>query len=130
MSKLQEGKMNRKVLLMVVGLLMIAGALLAQGNVVLPYILKAPAPINVDAVLDEWSFAFPVQFSQATMRSWMRPVVDGWVSPDDEMCSGTLYQMYDNDNFYFAAEVTDDDPGHFSEAEWAADCIEYYFGNG
>jgi len=121
--------MNRKVLLMVVGLLMIAGAVLAQGNVVVPYILKAPAPINVDGVLDEWSFAFPIQFSQATMRSWMRPVADNWVSTDDEMHSGTLYQMYDADNFYFAGEMKDDDPGFFSESEWASDCIEYYFGN-
>jgi hypothetical protein len=121
--------MNRKVLVMVVGLLMITGAVLAQGNVVVPYILKAPAPITVDGVLDEWSFAFPVDFNTGIHRNWMRSVVSGWAAQDDEDCSGTLYQMYDDDNFYFAAKVMDDEPGHFSDASWASDAIEFYMCN-
>jgi hypothetical protein len=37
--------------------------------------------------------------------------------------------MYDDEYFYFAASVMDDEPGHFSDAVWAADAIEFYMGN-
>jgi hypothetical protein len=37
--------------------------------------------------------------------------------------------MYDDEYFYVAANVMDDMPGHFSDAAWAADAIEYYMGN-
>ena len=111
-------------------LLLLFGTLSAQDpNVVVPYLLKAPAPIVVDGYLDEWSFAFPLKLNPTGMRDWMRAVQDGWVVEDEDNCSGILYAMYDENYFYFAAEVTDDAPGHFSDAEWAADAIEFYFAN-
>jgi len=98
-------------------------------NVVVPYILKAPAPIVVDGDLKDFSFAFPINFNHNTMRDYMRPVQEGWVVTDDAECSGTLYMMYDEEYLYVAAEVIDDAPGHFSDAEWAADAIEFYMAN-
>jgi hypothetical protein len=101
-----------------------------QFDFVAPYIKKAGYPsVTIDGVLDDWNFCFPVDFNQDVMEPGMRAVVDGWVQTDDENCSGTLYQMYDDDNFYFAANVIDDAPGHFSDAAWAADAIEYYMAN-
>ena len=102
-----------------------------QENVVVPYMLKAQSPIKVDGALDEWSFAFPVEFNMMVMRDWMRfrPGTGTPIPADDEDCSGVIYQMYDDDNFYFAAKVKDDAPGHFSDASWASDCIEFYFAN-
>jgi hypothetical protein len=37
--------------------------------------------------------------------------------------------MYDNTYFYFAANVRDESPGHFSDASWAATAVEYYLSN-
>jgi hypothetical protein len=101
----------------------------AVQNVVVPYMLKAPAPIKVDGYLDEWSFSFPIEFNQAVMRPWMRFGSSLGLPDDDEDCSGVIYQMYDDNNFYFAAKIRDDAPGHFSDAAWAADAIEFYFAN-
>lgn len=117
-------------LVLLLSVLLLAGTLPAQNpNVVVPYLLKAPAPVSVDCELDEWSFAFPMKLHPLGMRDYMRAVDEGWVVEDPDNCNGTLYAMYDDNYFYFAAVVTDDAPGHFSEAEWAADAIEFYFGN-
>jgi len=123
--------MQKKVTLMVIGLLFVAGfAFSAVEDVVVPYILKAPAPITVDCNLNEWAFAFPINFNREVMRDSMRfSQVPGWVPATNEDCSGTIYMMYDADNFYYAAKVTDATPGHWSEASWAADAIEFYMAN-
>ncbi len=112
-------------------LFLLVGSVLADdpANVVVPYILKAPAPIVIDGDLKDFSFAFPLNFNQKTMRDYMRAVDEGWVVTDDTNCSGTIYMMYDDEYLYVAAEVIDDAPGHFSDAEWAADAIEFYMAN-
>jgi hypothetical protein len=121
--------MKKVIALAALAILFVAPFAVAQQNVVVPYMLKAPAPIKVDGVLDEWSFAFPVDFNLTVMQPWMRFGTSQPLPQNDEDCSGVLYQMYDDDNFYFAAKVKDDAPGHFSDADWAADAIEYYFAN-
>jgi hypothetical protein len=121
--------MKKVIALTVLAVLFAVPFATAQTNVVVPYMLKAPTPITVDGVLDEWSFAFPVEFSLEVMRPWMRFGSSQPLPQSDEDCSGVLYQMYDDDNFYFAAKVKDDAPGHYSDAAWAADAIEFYFAN-
>ncbi len=121
----------KKFLLFFVFALCLSSLAVAQENVVVPYILKAPAPITVDGVLDEWDFAFPVDHNPNTVpiNGRFRSENPGWYIDDPIDCSGTLYMMYDEDHFYFAANVRDDYPGHFSDASWAADGIEFYIAN-
>lgn len=110
--------------------LLFSGLLLADENMVVPYMLKAPEPITVDGFLDEWAFAFPLDHSVYTIPDSGRFKAEApqWV-PDPEDCSGTIYLMYDEEHIYFAAHVRDDEPGHFSESEWATDGIEIYMCN-
>jgi hypothetical protein len=130
-NQLKEEDMKKVIALAALAILiaMPLAAVVQTQNVVVPYMLKAQAPIKVDGVLDEWSFSFPVEFNFAVMRPWMRFGTSQPLPADDEDCSGVIYQMYDDDNFYFAAKVKDDAPGHLSDASWASDCIEYYFAN-
>ena len=122
--------MKKVIMLTVLAVLFIIPFAIANNEtVVVPYMLKAPKPITVDGILDEWSFAFPVEFNHSVMKAWMRFGSSLNLPDDDEDCSGVIYQMYDDNNFYFAARVKDDAPGHFSEVGWAADAIEFYFAN-
>ena len=118
-----------KLISTVLALLMLGGFAFAQQNVVVPYILKAPAPITVDGNLDEWAFAFPLNHNPYCMSDSGRFRGAGWVPSTFEDCSGTLYMMYDDDYLYVAASVMDDAPGHFSDQSWAADAIEFYICN-
>jgi hypothetical protein len=121
--------MRKKIIVTILGLLCVAGFALAEENLVVPYILKAPAPITVDGILDEWGFAFPLNFNNNTVPINGRARAEGWMEEDPYDCSGTLYMMYDENYFYFAATVHDDQPGYFSDASWAADGIEFYLAN-
>ena len=123
--------MSKKIIFTLIIGVIIAGFAVAQENVVVPYILKAPAPITVDGELDEWAFAFPLDHNAKSIPDSGRFKAEnpGWVPMDPEDCSGTLYMMYDEEYFYFAGYVMDDEPGHFSDAIWAADAIEFYLAN-
>jgi len=114
------------VILILVGL-----AFSQEPNVVVPYILRAPEPITVDGNLDEWAFAFPLDHNMYSIPDSGRFKAEnpGWVPSSFEDCSGTIYMMYDDEYFYFAASVRDDEPGHWSDASWASDCIEFYMAN-
>jgi hypothetical protein len=94
-----------------------------------PYVKKAKKPVVIDANLKEWTHVFPLDFSRESIPDSSRPFIDGWVPPTDTVCSGRLYEMYDDTYFYFAANVRDDAPGHFSDASWAATAIEFYVSN-
>ncbi len=121
----------KHVVVTILAVLCLSTLIMGQENVVVPYILKAPAPITVDGVLDEWDFAFPLDHNQWTVPAdgRFRSENPGWFIDDPYDCSGTLYMMYDQDHFYFAASVRDDAPGHYSDAAWAADAIEFYIAN-
>jgi hypothetical protein len=119
----------KKIITMIVALLVVSTLAWGQENVVVPYILKAPAPITVDGNLDEWAFAFPLDHNKVCIPDSGRfKTTAGWV-PELDDCSGTLYMMYDDNYLYVAAHVRDDEPGHFSDASWAADAIEFYIAN-
>jgi len=120
----------RNVLCAVLVLVLLVGLVFANTkNVVVPYILRAPEPITVDGVLDEWGFAFPLVHNQTSIPDSSRFRANNWLPATAEDCSGTIYMMYDDDYLYFAAHVKDDAPGHFSEVIWASDCIEIYMAN-
>ena len=121
--------MTKKITIAILGVLCIAGLAFAQDNLVVPYILKAQEPITVDGELDEWNFAFPLDHNDNTIPIDSRARTAGWMEEDPFDCSGTLYMMYDEDYFYFAASIRDDYPGNFSDQSWAADAIEFYLGN-
>ena len=127
----KEEMVMKKTIFTICAILIVAGFAYSQTeNIVVPYILKAPSPVTVDGVLDEWSFAFPLDHNAYTVPDSGRFRVDAnWVVQDPEDCSGTLYMMYDEEYFYFAGSVRDDEPGHFSDAVWAADAIEFYMCN-
>ncbi len=94
-----------------------------------PYVKEArwQVPPVIDGDLKEWNHVWPIDFNHQSIpdssRAW------GWIPASDAACSGRLYMMYDDTYFYFAAHVNDLTPGHFSDAGWAADAIEYYFAN-
>ncbi|MDZ7262733.1 MAG: T9SS type A sorting domain-containing protein [candidate division KSB1 bacterium] len=122
----------KKTILAVFVLSLMAGLAFAQyvpkrENIVVPYILRAPDPITLDGVLDEWYFAYPIVYNSKSVPDSTRG--RAWMPEDDDDCSGVIYMMYDDEYFYFAASVRDDAPGHFSDASWAADAIEFYMGN-
>ncbi|MCB0283886.1 MAG: T9SS type A sorting domain-containing protein [Calditrichae bacterium] len=122
----------KRLLLLLFPVFLFSGILLAQNeNIVVPYILKAPGEVVVDGYLDEWAFAFPLDHSQKSMPDSGRFNAEnpGWYIADPYDCSGTIYMMYDDDYLYFAADVRDDEPGHFSDVSWAADAVEIYWGN-
>ena len=121
--------MKSKLVGGVLALVCMVGLASAKEKLVVPYILKAPMPITVDGILDEWSFAFPLQHNDFTVPLTGRARAEGWMEEDPYDCSGTLYMMYDEEYFYFAASVRDDQPGYFSDAAWAADAVEFYIAN-
>lgn len=123
--------MSKKLLLIVFASLLLGYVAFAQEgpvydpeNFVIPYIMKAPEEITVDGDLSEWGFAFPIVFNTTSVPDSSR--CHAWFPADDEDLSGVLYMMYDDNYFYFAANVRDDYPGHFSDADWAADAVEFY----
>jgi hypothetical protein len=101
----------------------------AQQNLAVPYVFKTAKPVTIDTDLKEWNFCFPVDFSRESIPDSSRPWIDGWIPATDTVCSGRLYMMYDDNYFYFAANVRDETPGHFSDAGWAATTIEFYMSN-
>jgi hypothetical protein len=122
----------RKAFTSIFIILILAGLAFSQApNVSVPYILKAPEPITVDGNLDEWAFAYPLDHNMVSIPDSGRFKAEqpGWVPSTFEDCSGTIYMMYDDEYLYFAASVMDDEPGHWSDAIWASDCIEIYMAN-
>ena len=59
--------MKKVIALTVLAFLFVMPFAVAQQNVVVPYMLKAPQTITMDENLDEWSFAFPVDFNISVM---------------------------------------------------------------
>ncbi len=121
--------MVRKALVLALALCLVMGWSFAQQNLVIPYVYKTTKPVVIDTDLKEWNFCFPIDFSRESISDSSRPWIDGWIPATDTVCSGRLYMMYDDTYLYFAADVRDESPGHFSDAGWAATAIEYYISN-
>ena len=121
--------MVRKVLLLVLVSWFVTSLGVAQQNLVVPYVYKTTTPVVIDANLKEWNFCYPIDFNRQSLPDSSRPRIDGWIPTSDTMCSGRLFMMYDDNYLYFAADVRDESPGHFSDASWAATAIEFYISN-
>jgi hypothetical protein len=107
--------------------LLVCTIFVAAQEVVLPYLLKATAPITVDASLDEWAFSYPIVFNVERVDEGMR--CSAWPNDSNEDLSGVVRFMWDDDNLYFSADVVDDVPGiaqPVDDPHWLGDCIEIY----
>lgn len=84
-----------------------------------------PSPPKIDGVLDEgeWNKAMPMLLNSRDQIKGL----PNWGGTDD--LSGKMYCAYDKDNFYLAAEVTDDALGAEDEKEriWYCDSIQFSF---
>src|SRR5512135_1654266 len=121
--------MVQKALVLALAVCLVVGWGFAQQNLVIPYVYKTTKPVTIDTDLKEWNFCFPIDFNRESISDSSRPWIDGWIPGTDTVCSGRLYMMYDDNYFYFAADVRDESPGHFSDAGWAATAVEYYISN-
>jgi hypothetical protein len=119
--------MSRKLLTIFL-LCFAAGAVFAQGQITVPYMLKAGTPPTLDGDLTEWAFAFPIVMNEFTEPDGGRSDANFGAADDNDL-SGTIYMMWDDNNLYFAAAVKDDVPGATPAASWAADGIEIYLSN-
>ncbi len=120
--------MVRKALLLALALFFVTTVGYAQsGTLAIPYVFKAARPVVIDCDLNEWNFCYPIDLNHQSISDSSR--AHAWLPASDAACSGRIYMMYDDTYFYFAANVKDNTPGHFSDAGWAADAIEFYFGN-
>jgi len=120
-----------KKLLIALMILLVSAAILAQGQIAVPYMLKAETPVTLDGDLTEWAFTFPADMNLFTEPDGGRSDTNfprDPLDPDGDL-SGTVAMMWDEDNLYFAAEITDDVPGATPAASWAADGFEIYLSN-
>jgi len=77
-------------------------------------------PVEIDGDLDDWKYAVWIAFdSEAELFRGL----DVWKGPED--LSLVWSTMYDGENFYFAAAVTDDmfTPTPDATQPWLGDCI-------
>jgi hypothetical protein len=74
----------------------------AEKNIHYALVPSRPQNFKADGRLDEWARIQPIVLGQIPDQ---RDIV-GWTGPDD--CSAKWYWGWDDQNFYFAAEVKDD----------------------
>jgi len=88
---------------------------------------RDPGAVNIDGKLTEWDFARAHIINRATALRCGR--TDGGLDHDAD-CSGAFLMCWDDKNFYFAAEVTDDSLSHaqdYTRAPWKCDSFQLYF---
>ena len=95
----------------------------AEAGVKLLVSVQAPQAIRVDGRLDDWDRSAPVLIGKEQGTS-----VQGSIRDDADL-SAAVYSTFDEQNVYFAAEVTDDVLAvPFSGTDiWQNDCIELWF---
>ncbi len=83
--------------------------------------------ITVDGKLDEWDLGLFTDDQKIVLTKANGFINSGTIDNDDDF-SAVIYAMYDNDNLYFAAEVTDDvtESGFAGGNNWQNDCIELW----
>lgn len=87
--------------------------------------VKTTSKVKVDANLDEWKFAQPVEVKD---KEQLFQVFKGdWTGPED--CSGTVWVMWDADFIYVAAEVKDEKliAKQAGGPIWKNEAIEVFF---
>jgi len=83
--------------------------------------------VNIDGKLTEWDFARGHLINRSTTLGCGR--IDGGLDHDAD-CSGAFVMSWDDKNFYFAAEVTDDSlrsAHEYTAAPWKCDSFQLYF---
>lgn len=88
-------------------------------------ILKVTKPVTIDGKLDEYSKPLIMMDSESFEKLLYNP----WVGKND--LSADIYLLWDDQNLYLAAKVTDDAPFMNSKDGpdiWDGDCLETVFG--
>lgn len=83
---------------------------------------KTDSKITVDGDLKEWGKAVPAYVTKFTSH-----IEKGKVKDDSDF-SMVFYTLYDDENFYFAAVITDDEVVAKQKGEniWQDDCVEIW----
>lgn len=87
---------------------------------------RDPGAVKIDGKLAEWDFTRAHLINRATTQRCGR--TDGGLDSDAD-CSGAFLVRWDAENFYFAAEVTDDSPSYaedYTRAPWKCDSFQLY----
>lgn len=119
--------MSRKILVAIVPVLLVAGAVLAQTPVSVPFMVKAKTPPTVDANLGDWNLVYWVDLNSKTEPIGGRTKSNFPVTSDVDL-SGSMAFMWDANNLYFAAVINDTLPGAAGSA-WFGDGLEIYLSN-
>lgn len=87
--------------------------------------LEAEDNITIDGIMDEWAGYGEVRLPATDAQV----LVSGWEGPAD--VSASVYLAYDEDNFYWAAKVTDNMHTPVSDSTmWRGDSIQFAFSPG
>jgi len=83
--------------------------------------------ITIDGKLDEWGLGMFTADQKLILNADNGFINSGDIDDDDDF-SAVVYALYDADNLYFAAVVTDDatDNGSVDSGIWKNDCIELW----
>lgn len=88
---------------------------------------QTSASVNIDGDLGEWKLQLFSEDQKIVLTVDNGFINSGAIDGDDDF-SAVIYAMYDNDNLYLAAEVTDDatDNAQTGGSNWQNDCIEIW----
>jgi len=95
-----------------------------DGLIVAP---QTSANINIDGELGEWKLQLFSDDQKIILNTDTGFINSGTIDGDDDF-SAVIYALYDDDNLYLAAEVTDDaiENGFTGGDNWQNDCIEIW----
>ena len=88
---------------------------------------KFGGKINIDGELEEWQLQLFSDDNKIVLTKKNGFINTGTIDNDNDF-SAIVYALYDDDNLYLAAEVTDDaiDKGNAGGNNWQNDCIEIW----
>ena len=88
---------------------------------------KAYFKINIDGKLGEWRLGL-FKNEQKIVLTKKNGFINSGTIDNDEDFSAVIYALYDSDNLYIGAEVTDDatENGFVGSNNWQNDCIELW----
>jgi hypothetical protein len=94
------------------------------GVIVVP---QSDADIEIDGNLGEWKLELFTEEQKIVLTRKNGFINSGDIDDDDDF-SAVVYALYDEDNLYLAAEVTDDatEDGFTGSNNWQNDCIEIW----
>ncbi len=95
-----------------------------EGLIVAP---QTGADVEIDGNLNEWKLGLFTDAQKIVLTRKNGFINSGDIDDDDDF-STVIYTMYDDDNLYIAAEVTDDatENGYAGGSNWQNDCIELW----